>query len=139
MIQRIRKSSAKVGTECQRDVIFHGAKRSTIFLKQSILMVSHTYIMYNQIIMKACVLSFYHEVLHGVKAAILDALKQHPGDKLEGSTLYCTLIPDHNDSQMIREVGITRVVYRDDKFAKHAFTIASKKILQGLDWRYITV
>lgn len=75
-----------------------------------------------------------YEVLHGVKAAILDALKKH-GDSLNGSTLYCTLIPDHKDSQMIREVGITRVVYRDDKFPQYAFTIASKRILDGLDWR----
>ena len=74
------------------------------------------------------------QVLHGVKAAILDALKKH-GDSLQGSTLYCTLIPDHKDSQMIREVGITRVVYRDDKFPEYAFTIASKRILDGLDWR----
>lgn len=71
--------------------------------------------------------------MHGVRAAILDALKKNPADKLEGATLYCTLIPDHNDSQMIREVGIERVVYRDDKFPDYAFTIASKRILQGLD------
>ncbi len=74
-------------------------------------------------------------VLHGVKAAILDALKKKPSDLLEGATLYSTLIPDNKDSQMIREVGITRVVYRDDTFSKFAFTIASKKILEGLDWR----
>jgi hypothetical protein len=35
---------------------------------------------------------------------------------------------------MIREVGITRVVYRDDKFPEYAFTIASKRILDGLNW-----
>ena len=58
-------------------------------------------------------------------AAILDALKNHGG----------SVIPDHKDSQMIREVGITRVVYRDDKFPQYTFTIASKRILDGLDWR----
>jgi hypothetical protein len=39
---------------------------------------------------------------------------------------------------MIREVGITRVIYEQDKFPNYAFTIASKKIPEGLDWRYIT-
>lgn len=74
--------------------------------------------------------------MHGVKATILDALKKHPGDRLVNTTLYCTLIPDHNDSQMIREVGISKVVYRDDKFPDYAFTKAAKKILQGLEVRY---
>ena len=78
-------------------------------------------------------------VLHGVKATILDALKKHPGHRLDGATLYCTLIPDHNDSQMIREVGISTVVYRDDKFPNYAFTKAAKKILQGLEVRYMYV
>ena len=74
-------------------------------------------------------------MLHGVKAAILDALKMNPGELLKGASLYSTLIPDHNDSQMIREVGITRVVYRDDKYPQYAFTVASKMILRGLDCR----
>ena len=77
---------------------------------------------------------FIYQVLHGVKAAILDALKKNNADSLKGATLYSTLIPDHNDSQMIREVGISRVVYRDDKYPQYAFTIASKKLLDGLDW-----
>lgn len=68
-------------------------------------------------------------------AAILDALMKSGGSPVEGATLYSTLLPDHNDSKMIRHVGIKRVVFRDDKYPKFAFTIASKKILQGLDWR----
>ena len=56
---------------------------------------------------------------------------------LNGATVYATLIPDHIDSQMIREVGISRVVYEDDLFAQYAFTVASKDILHGLDCRYI--
>lgn len=36
-------------------------------------------------------------------AAILNALKNH-GGSVKGSTLYCTLIPNHKDSQMIRDV-----------------------------------
>ena len=68
--------------------------------------------------------------------AILDALVKHGGGPVKGATLYSTLLPDHNDSKMIRHVGITRVVFRDDKYPKFAFTVASKKILQGLEWRY---
>ena len=74
-----------------------------------------------------------YTVLHGVRAAILNALKKRVN--LKGATVYATLIPDHIDSQMIREVGITRVVYEDDMFAQYAFTVASKKILRGLDCR----
>ena len=69
-------------------------------------------------------------------AAILDALMKHGGGPVRGATLYSTLLPDHNDSKMIRHVGITRVVFRDDKYPEFAFTVASKKILQGLEWRY---
>lgn len=70
-----------------------------------------------------------------MRAAIIDALiKKHD---LKGTTLYATLIPDHIDSQFIREVGITKVVFVEDKFSKFAFTIASKRILNGLEWRYI--
>jgi deoxycytidylate deaminase len=71
--------------------------------------------------------------LHGVQSAILDALQKKAS--LKGATVYSTLIPDNKDSQMIREVGIARVVYEQDKFPYYAFTIASKKILEGLDWR----
>lgn len=70
-----------------------------------------------------------------MKSAIIDALKKK--HDLEGTTLYATLIPDHNDSQLIREVGIARVVFVEDKFSEYAFTIASKRILDGLDWRFI--
>lgn len=72
-----------------------------------------------------------------MRAAILDALKK--GADLKGATLYSTLIPDHNDSQMIREVGIAKVVYVEDKYSQYAFTIASKRILDGLEWRYSQV
>ena len=76
-------------------------------------------------------------VQHGVVTAILDALMKHGGGPVKDATLYSTLLPDHNDSKMIRQVGITRVVFRDDKYnPQFAFIIASKKILQGLDWRY---
>ena len=69
-------------------------------------------------------------------AAILDALMNHGGGPVKGATLYSTLLPDHNDSKMIRQVGISQVVFWDDKYnPKFAFIIASKKILQGLDWR----
>ena len=69
-----------------------------------------------------------------MRAAILDALMKKAD--LKGATVYTTLIPDHIDSQMIREVGITRVVYEDDVFSEFAFTVASKNILRGLDCRY---
>ena len=70
------------------------------------------------------------KVVHGVQAALLDALNN--GKIVRGATLYSTLIPDHKDSQMIREVG---VVYQEDKYPNYAFTCASKSILQGLDCR----
>ena len=74
--------------------------------------------------------------MHGVHDAIINALKKHPGESLKGATVYSTLIPDHNDSKLIRDLEITRVVFKDDKYPKRSFTIASKEILKGLDWRY---
>lgn len=130
-----RKSLVQVGTGCQLAVRtgLLGAKGTMTSSKQSTLSVSATL---NTIsINQSTLILFVYEVLHGVKAAILDALKKNNADSLKGATLYSTLIPDHNDSQMIREVGISRVVYRDDKYPKYAFTIASKKLLDGLDWR----
>ncbi len=62
-------------------------------------------------------------------------MKKHDGNSLKGATLYSTLMPDYKDAQMIREVGIPRVVFMDDKFAEYDFTIAGKMILEGLDWR----
>ena len=76
----------------------------------------------------------FNTVQHGVQVAIIDALKKH-SDLLEGATLYSTLCPDNKDSQMIREVGITRVVYLNDTYAKYVFSVAAKRILEGLDCR----
>ena len=70
-----------------------------------------------------------------MRAAIVDALEKKAD--LKGATVYATLIPDHVDSQMIREVGISRVVYEDDVFSQCAFTVASKRILRGLDCKYV--
>lgn len=60
---------------------------------------------------------------------------------LNGATMwgYLTLIPDHSDSQMIREVGINKVVHKDDLSAQYAFTVASKDNLRCLDCRYIDI
>lgn len=70
-----------------------------------------------------------------MRAAILDALQKKAD--LKGATVYATLIPDNVDAQMIREIGISRVVYEDDLWPKNGFTIASKNILkvEGLDCR----
>jgi deoxycytidylate deaminase len=65
--------------------------------------------------------------------AILDALQKNVS--LKDATLYSTLLPDNKDSQMIREVGIKRVVYEQEKYVDRVFVIASKKILEGLEWR----
>ena len=134
-IPKPRKSLVKVGIGCLLAVRtgLLGAKGTTTSSKQSTLSVSTTATEYN--LYQFALIRFVYEVLHGVKAAILNALKENNADSLEGATLYSTLIPDHNDSQMIREVGISRVVYRDDKYPQYAFTVASKKLLDGLDWR----
>ena len=72
-------------------------------------------------------------MLYGVQAAILYALDKKAD--LRDAILYTTLYPSNNCAKIIRETGISEVVYDDDKFYDRDFMKASRKILEGIKCR----
>jgi deoxycytidylate deaminase len=78
-----------------------------------------------------------YAVVYAVKVAILDAYRK--GNNPAGAVLYTTLFPSNGCAQCIREAEISEVVYVSDKFRKTKFMKASRKLMQGIKCRYVTV
>jgi dCMP deaminase len=69
--------------------------------------------------------------------AELNAILNHAGSKLKGSSLYTTLFPCNECAKAIIQSGIKQVVYLSDKYAETDSVQASKKMfdLTGVTYR----
>jgi len=61
----------------------------------------------------------------------LNAILNYRGGSLEGSKMYVTLFPCNECAKAIIQVGITKIVYADDKYDDTPAVVASKKMLDA--------
>ncbi|MBD5105340.1 MAG: dCMP deaminase family protein [Ruminococcaceae bacterium] len=61
--------------------------------------------------------------------AELNAILNHDGGSLKGTTVYTTLFPCNECTKAIIQSGIREVVYLDDKYSGTESTIAAKKMM----------
>ena len=58
------------------------------------------------------------------------------GGSLKGCRVYCTLFPCNECAKAIIQIGITEVVYLEDKYASTDSVIASKKMFDAAGVKY---
>ncbi len=69
-------------------------------------------------------------VVYAIPVAILDAIQKGNYEQLGGATVYVTLFPSNTCAQLIREVGISLVIYTTKKFSRTKFRKAARRILE---------
>ena len=118
-------------TECQRDANTSRGKKTkmaSLWTRGNIHMVNNDdkkYSLYNNYMFYKIML-----VVYAVAAAIYDAIRKGRFDDFEGATVYATLFPSNTCAQLIREMGIKKVVYTTNKFSKTKFRKAAQRILE---------
>ena len=68
--------------------------------------------------------------------AELNAILNNAGGDLRGAVLYTTLFPCNECAKAIIQCGISEVIYKSDKYADSAETIASKKMFDIVGVHY---
>ena len=69
-------------------------------------------------------------LLYTVCHAAINAILNKNAENLKDCVLYITLFPAHEDAKMIIQAGIKEVVYFEDKYHDHNFTVIAKKLFQ---------
>ena len=68
--------------------------------------------------------------------AELNAILNFRGGSLAGCRVYCTLFPCNECAKAIIQIGITEVIYLEDKYADTDSVIASKRIFDAAGVKY---
>lgn len=63
--------------------------------------------------------------------AELNAILNFRGGTLKGCKIYCTLFPCNECAKAIIQIGISEVVYLEDKYAKTDSVVASKMMFEA--------
>jgi len=69
-------------------------------------------------------------VVYAIAVAIYDAIEKGQYGDFKGATVYATLYPSNTCAQLIREMGIKKVVFASKKFSKTKFRKAAQRILE---------
>lgn len=68
--------------------------------------------------------------------AELNAILNFRGGSLKGCRVYCTLFPCNECAKAIIQIGITEVIYLEDKYSSSESVIASKKMFDAAGVKY---
>lgn len=68
--------------------------------------------------------------------AELNAILNFRGGSLKGCKIYCTLFPCNECAKAIIQIGITEVIYLEDKYADTDSVKASKKMFDAVGIKY---
>ena len=60
--------------------------------------------------------------------AVINAILNKNAENLKDCVLYTTLFPAHEDAKLIIQARIKEVVYFEDKYPNHNFTLIAKKL-----------
>ena len=82
--------------------------------------------------------SVFHARIHVITLltvchAAINAILNKNAENLKDCVLYSTLFPAHEDAKMIIQAGIKKVVYFEDKYPDHNFTLIAKKLFNKAD------
>ena len=69
----------------------------------------------------------------------MNAILSSSAVSLKGCTIYCTLIPSHEDTKLVIQSGISKVVYYDEKYYSKKYAEISRRMLSkaGVSVRYM--
>ncbi|MBQ4154681.1 MAG: dCMP deaminase family protein [Clostridia bacterium] len=68
--------------------------------------------------------------------AELNAILNFRGGSLKGCKVYCTLFPCNECAKAIIQIGISEVIYLEDKYSKTDSVIASKMMFEAAGVRF---